>query len=68
MATLTTLRNLDVIFNVDHSVGKHGRNHKGDVQLVQYLLNLVIASSVFVDKPLCGTKAAGYKWYLRARH
>jgi len=43
MATLTLLRNLDVIFNVDHSVGKYGRNHTADVQLVQYLLNLVIA-------------------------
>ena len=42
MATLTLLRNQDVIFNVEHSVGKYERNHAADVQLVQYLLNLVI--------------------------
>jgi hypothetical protein len=49
MATLTLLRNLDVIYNVDHSVGKYGRNHnKADVQLVQYLVNLVIAKPSFL--------------------
>jgi hypothetical protein len=43
MATLTLLPNLEVIFNVDHSVGKNGRNHnRADVQLVQYLLNLIL--------------------------
>jgi len=39
MARVTKLPNGDIIFNVDHSVGTHGRNHKTDVQLVQFLLN-----------------------------
>lgn len=48
MATLTLLPNGDVIFNVDHSVGKYGRNHsRADAQLVQYLLNLIIAHPAF---------------------
>ena len=39
MAKVTRFELGDVIFNVDHSVGRFGRNLFGDVQLVQFLLN-----------------------------
>jgi hypothetical protein len=40
MAKLTRLADGGLIFNVDHSVGRSGRNLKVDVQLVQVLLNV----------------------------
>ena len=42
MAKITQFPEGIVIYNVDHSVGKFGRNHKSDVQLVQVLLNALI--------------------------
>jgi len=42
MAKITQFSNGTIIYNVDHSVGKFGRNHKSDVQLVQMLLNALI--------------------------
>jgi hypothetical protein len=45
MAMITRFKSGDVIFNVSHSVGKFGRNLKGDVQLVQFLLNKIIEGS-----------------------
>jgi hypothetical protein len=46
MAKVTQLRdtvyNVEIIYNVDHSVGKFGRNRTADVQLVQILLNAPI--------------------------
>jgi hypothetical protein len=83
MATLTRLPNGDVIFNVDHSVGKHGRNRLTDVQLVQYLLNRMISDvhssgdslssarppeSLEVDG-ICGEKTIGaILWFQKARN
>jgi hypothetical protein len=49
MAKVTQLRdsvyNVEIIYNVDHSVGKFGRNRKADVQLVQVLLNALIETT-----------------------
>jgi len=46
MAKVTQLRDtvydVEIIYNVDHSVGKFGRNRTADVQLVQILLNALI--------------------------
>jgi hypothetical protein len=42
MPTITKLPTGEVILNVDHSVGRFGRNRRVDVQLVQFLLNLLI--------------------------
>jgi len=42
MPTISRLKTGEVILNVDHSVGKFGRNRRADVQLVQLLLNSVI--------------------------
>jgi hypothetical protein len=42
MPTITKLPTGEVILNVDHSVGRFGRNRRIDVQLVQFLLNLLI--------------------------
>jgi hypothetical protein len=83
MATLTRHPNGDVIFNVDHSVGKHGRNRLTDVQLVQYLLNRMISdvhssgfglSSARVPESLevdgiCGEKTiAAILWFQKGRN
>ncbi len=42
MAKISKLPSGEVILNVDHSVGRFGRNRMVDVQLVQFLLNLLI--------------------------
>ena len=42
MPTISRLKTGEVILNVDHSVGKFGRNRRTDVQLVQLLLNSLI--------------------------
>jgi hypothetical protein len=42
MAAITRFETGSVIFNVDDSVGKFGRNRTTDVQLVQVLLNKLI--------------------------
>jgi hypothetical protein len=56
MPSITKLRSGEVIFNVDHSVGRYGRNRMVDVQLVQLLLNLLIDTTKHVgplsDPPL----------------
>jgi hypothetical protein len=39
MAKITALPGGDVIYNVSHSVGRHGRNLETDVMLVKWLLN-----------------------------
>jgi hypothetical protein len=56
MPSISRLKSGDVILNVDHSVGKFGRNRMADVQLVQLLLNLLIDTTKHVgpisDPPL----------------
>jgi hypothetical protein len=57
MAKVTQLRDgiydVEIIYNVDHSVGKFGRNRMTDVQLVQVLLNALIETTARVG-PLSG--------------
>jgi hypothetical protein len=82
MARLTELKTGQIFYNVDHSVGKFGRNRFTDVQLVQWLLNLVIGdivtngnalSSDPVPEPLnvdgiCGSKTkATILWFQQAQ-
>ncbi len=45
MPSITKLPTGEVILNVDHSVGRYGRNRMVDVQLVQLLLNLLIETT-----------------------
>ena len=45
MPTITKLPTGEVILNVDHSVGRYGRNRMVDVQLVQFLLNQLIETT-----------------------
>jgi hypothetical protein len=70
MAAITRFKDGTVIFNVDHSVGKFGRNRRTDVQLVQFLLNKLIQNikdtgmgesplpvpELLVTDGICGTK------------
>jgi hypothetical protein len=70
MAAITRFKDGTVIFNVDHSVGKFGRNRRIDVQLVQFLLNKLIQNikdtgmgesplpvpELLVTDGICGTK------------
>jgi hypothetical protein len=82
MARLTELKTGQIFYNVDHSVGKLGRNRFTDVQLVQWLLNLIIGdivtngnalSSDPVPEPLnvdgiCGSKTrAAILWFQKAQ-
>jgi hypothetical protein len=45
MPSITKLPTGEVILNVDHSVGRYGRNRMVDVQLVQFLLNQLIETT-----------------------
>jgi hypothetical protein len=45
MPTITKLPTGEIILNVDHSVGRYGRNRMVDVQLVQFLLNSLIETT-----------------------
>lgn len=45
MPSITKLPTDEVILNVDHSVGRFGRNRMVDVQLVQFLLNQLIETT-----------------------
>ena len=52
MAKITQFSDGSVIYNVDDSVGKFGRNHKSDVQLVQLLLNAFIRNILWTGKSI----------------
>jgi hypothetical protein len=84
MAKISKLRSGEVILNVDHSVGRFGRNRMVDVQLVQFLLNRLIDTITHVgpisDPPLpapealktdgiCGPKTiAAILWYQKSNN
>jgi len=55
MANLTQLRSGAVLYNVDHSVGRFGRNRMTDVQLVQVLLNALIKDIKATGRGLPGS-------------
>jgi len=83
MPSITKLRSGEVILNVDHSVGRFGRNRMLDVQLVQFLLTLLIEIETAkrtgplsdpVPEPLkadgiCGPKTIGaILWFQKLRN
>jgi hypothetical protein len=81
MAAITRFETGSVIFNVDHSVGKFGRNRTTDVQLVQVLLNKLIQDihdsgegesplpvpELLATDGICGTKTiAAILWFQKS--
>jgi len=50
MAKITVIPTDFVIYNVDHSVGRLGRNRRSDVLLVQTLLNALIRNILWTNK------------------